>query len=138
VVGSTADEATAIRVVRNGNIQFHLALTTTTSQSSFRAGDVMALSASLTPGVSPPRADAYVVLQLPNGQLLSWTGHGFVPGIVPIVENIRPVNHRAVIALLAVPSGVPTGTYTWLSALTAPGTLNLVSDISARRFTIVP
>jgi hypothetical protein len=96
----------------------------------------MALSASLRPGVSPPRADAYIVLQLPGGQLLSWTGNRLVPGLVPIARNIRPANYRAIVALLAVPSGVPTGTYTWLSGLTAPGTLNLVSDISARRFTI--
>jgi Ice-binding-like len=136
VVGSTADETTPVRVVRNGNIQVRLGLTTTTNQSSFRAGDVMALSASLRPGVSPPRADAYIVLQLPGGQLLSWTGNRLVPGLVPIARNIRPANYRAIVALLAVPSGVPTGTYTWLSGLTAPGTLNLVSDISARRFTI--
>ncbi len=138
VVGSAADETTSDRVVNNGNIQFHLALTTTLNAPSFRAGDVMALSASLTPGTSPPRADAYLVLRLPGGQLMSWTGSGLVPGIVPTVRNIRPVNYRAVVALLAVPSGAPTGTYTWLSGLTSPGTLNLLSDISERRFTIRP
>jgi type VI secretion system secreted protein VgrG len=137
VVGSEADETTADRVVRNGNIQFHLSLTTNVGATNFRTGDVMDLTVSLTPGTAPPpRADAYLVLQLPNGQLLSWTGNGLAPGLVPLARNIKPVNYRAVMARLAIPADAPAGTYSWFSGLAEPGTLNLVSEIAERRFTI--
>jgi hypothetical protein len=97
----------------------------------------MDLTVSLTPGTAPPpSADAYLVLQLPNGQLLSWTGNGLAPGLVPLARNIRPVNYRAVIARLAIPADAPAGTYSWFSGLAEPGTLNLVSEIAERRFTI--
>jgi hypothetical protein len=136
VVASDADETTADRVVKNGNIQFHLALTTSLTAHSFRAGEVMAVGVSVIPGAAPPKVDAYLVLRLPSGQLLSWTSKGFVPGIVPMVRNITPFNIRAAVARLVIPSNAPAGTYTWLSAFASPGTLNLVSDISERRFTI--
>ncbi len=138
VVGSEADETTPDRLVKNGNIQVHLSLTTTLNADTFRAGDVMALGVSMTPGVAPPKVDAYLVLQLPNGELLSWTPAGLVPGLVPLARNVTPVNFRSVMARLVVPEGTPTGTYTWLSGQTAAGTLNLVSEISETRFTIAP
>jgi type VI secretion system secreted protein VgrG len=136
VVGSGLDEWTPDRVVKNGNIQVHLGLTTTVSSTSFRVGDVMSVSVSLTPGVGSPRVDAYLVLRLPNGALLSWTGSGFAPGIVPMAVNVAPVNFRSVIARLTIPVGTPAGSYAWLSALTATGTGTLVSEIAEQRFTI--
>lgn len=136
VVGSGLDETTADRVVKNGNIQFHPSLTTSLNAASFRAGDVMAVSVSLTPGTGVASVDAYLVLQLPDGQLLSWTANGFVPGIVPAVRNFTPLNYRAQIASLPIPAEAPRGTYTWYSALTAPGTLNLVSDLFVQHFTV--
>jgi hypothetical protein len=138
VVGSSSDETTADRVVRNGNIQVHLGLTTTLNAQTFSSGDVMAVSVSMTPGTASPNVDAYLVLRLPTGQLLSWTPNGLVPGISPLAQNVRPVNFRGVIARLAIPSGTPPGTYAWLSGHTAAGTLNLVSEISELQFTITP
>jgi hypothetical protein len=136
VVGSEADESTSDRVVRNGNIQVHLGLTTTLNSSTFRAGQVMAVSASMTPGTGSPRVDAYLVVRLPDGQLLSWTGSGLAAGLVPMARNVTPVNFRAVIAQFAIPAGTPAGTYTWLSGMTAAGTLNLVTEIAEQHFTI--
>jgi hypothetical protein len=138
VVGSAADEATPGRVVRNGNIQVHLGMTTTLNADSFRAGDVMSLDVSITPGVGSPRVDAYLVLRLPSGQLLSLTSGGLVPGLAPLAQNVAPVNFRAVIARLQIPAGTPAGSYAWLSGHTVAGTLNLVSEIAERRFTIRP
>jgi hypothetical protein len=138
VVGSASDEATAIRVVRNGNIQVHLGLTTALNADSFGAGDVMTVSVAVTPGIGPPNVDAYLVLRLPTGQLLSWTPAGLVPGLRPVARNLRPVNFRGVLARLAIPSGTPPGRYAWLSAHTAAGTMNLVSEIAERHFTIRP
>jgi len=136
VVGSEADETTADRVVRNGNIQFHSSLTTSVGAESFRTGDVMDLSVSLRPGKASPNADAYLVLQLPDGQFLSWTDNGFVPGVIPVARNIKPFNYRAVIARLAIPADAPVGNYSWFSGLAEPGTLNMMSEIAERRFKI--
>jgi hypothetical protein len=138
VVGSESDESTPDRVVSNGNIQVHLGLTSTLNAQSFRAGDVMSVSVSMTPGTGSPNVDAYLVLRLPNGQLLSLTPSGLVPGLSPLARNVTPVNFRGVIASLAIPAGTPAGTYAWLSGHTAAGTLNLVSEISELRFTIAP
>ena len=125
-------------MVRNGNIQFHLGLTTSLNARSFSTGDVMALSVSMIPGGAQQRVDAYLVLRLPDGQLLSWTASGPVLGIVPIARNVKPVNFKGVVASISIPPGAPAGTYTWLSALASAGTLNLVSDISERHFVITP
>ncbi len=80
----------------------HLGLTTTLNAPTFRAGDVMEVSLSMTPGTASPRVNAYLVLRLPNGQLLSWTPRGFVAGIAPLAQNVMPVNFRGVIARLAI------------------------------------
>ena len=136
VVGSGTDETTSDRLVRNGNIQWHPSLTTSVGAESFRTGEVMDLTVSLSPGKASPNADAYLVLQLPDGQFLSWTDNGFVPGVVPVARNIKPFNYRAVVARMAIPADAPVGDYSWFSGLAEPGTLNMVSEISQRRFRI--
>jgi len=132
-------EARAIRQIRNGNIQFHSAtLTTTTNAATVRPGEVMRLRVRLRKDKSNTRADAYVVLQLPTGQLLSWTGGGLVPGLQPIARNFVPVDLDLEVAALPIPAGTPPGVYRWLSALTQAGTLNLLTGIAERPVTITP
>ncbi|MGE0359518.1 MAG: ice-binding family protein [Vicinamibacterales bacterium] len=132
-------EARAPRQIRAGNIQFHSAtLTTTTSAASLKAGQVLRLRARLRKDRSNMPADAYVVLQLPSGQLLSWTGGGLVPGLVPLARNFVPVDLDVEIAALPIPAGTPPGLYKWLSALTQAGTLNLLTGIAERSMTITP
>jgi hypothetical protein len=82
--------------------------------------------------------DAYVVLQMPNGQLMSWTGAALVPGLVPLARNITPGRFAGTILQTAIPPGTTPGTYKWMSGLTSPGTHNLVSAISETVFTIRP
>jgi len=134
--GDNLIEARALRTVNNGNIQVHESLTTSLNASSFDVGDVLQLSVSLAPGSAPAPVDAYLVLRLPNGQFLSWTGSGFVAGIVPVVRNIMPVTFSGNVLQLVIPPGAPPGTYTWLSALTSAGTLNLMTPITETSFTI--
>jgi hypothetical protein len=138
VAGGAVTEERAPRVVNNGNIQTHLTLSTNLNGSRFRPGQRMDVSVSLLPGTSPAPADAYLVLQLPNGQFLSWTGGGLVPGLVPIARGVHPQRFHGKLAELQIPPGVPVGPYRWLSALAQPGTLNLVTPISEARFSIAP
>jgi hypothetical protein len=132
-------EARSLRQVRNGNIQFHSAtLTTTVNAPTVGIGQTMRLQARLRRDKTGTPADAYVVLRLPGGQLLSWTDGGLVPGLVPIARNFVPVDLDAEVAALQIPPGTPPGVYTWLSALTQTGTLDLLTGISERPVTITP
>lgn len=135
-------EARALRRIARGNIQFHEppepALTTAINDVEFTPGNVMTVTASLDPGPTPALADAYVVVQLPDGQFLSWTGAGLVPGLVPIARGFVPFAFEGVVARVVIPRGAPAGRYTWLSALTAAGTLNLLTPIATSVFTITP
>ena len=132
-------EARSLRVVRNGNIQFHSAtLTTTVNAPTVRIGERMRLNARLRRDKTRTPADAYVVLRLPSGQLLSWTGAGLVAGLVPLARNFVPVDLDAEILALQIPAGTPPGVYTWLSALTQAGTLDLLTGISERSVTVTP
>jgi len=132
-------EARSLRRIRNGNIQFHSAtLETEVNAPSLRVGQVMRLHARLRKDRSGTSSDAYVVLRLPSGQLLSWTGAGLVPGLVPLVRNFVPIDFDGDILQLAIPAGAPPGVYVWMSALTRTGTLDLLTGIAERPFSIAP
>jgi hypothetical protein len=135
-------EARSLRRIALGNIQFHEpvgpTMDTALNDVEFRPGEVMTVTVLLDPGAVSTPADAYLVLQLPNGQLMSWTGSGLVAGLVPIARGFRPFRFEGVVARLPIPRGAPAGRYTWLSALTAAGTLNLLTPISTSVFAITP
>jgi len=135
-------ESRSLRPIARGNIQFHrprgTVLSTDTNDVEFGTGNVMEVTASIDPGAASSPADAYVVLELPNGQLMSWTGSALVPGLVPIARGFVPFPFQGVVAQLPIPPGAPAGRYTWLSALTESGTLNLMTPISETVFTITP
>jgi hypothetical protein len=140
VSGGVPVESWPMQPIRRGNIRFHTGaepeLAVDVNDVDFQDGTTMIVSALLTPGAASAPADAYIVLQLPDGQLMSWTGSGLVPGLVPIVSNLTPMEYEGVVAQITIPAGAPVGTYSWLSALTSAGTLNLVSPITETVFTI--
>jgi hypothetical protein len=103
----------------------------------FAPGATMTLTGTLSAGNVPGAVDAYVVLRLPSGVLLSLQlGGRLVPGVVPIARGVGPVNFQGVLAQYTFTGAEPPGTYTWFSALTAPGTLNLVSPLQQVAFTV--
>ena len=117
VLNGEVVEEQAMRQVRNGNIQFHTStLETEVNAGTLRGGQTLRLSAHLRRDrtVATP-ADAYVVLRLPSGQMMSWTGTALVPGLVPLVRNFVPVDFDGTLLELQVPPGTPAGTYTWMS-----------------------
>lgn len=106
--------------------------------STFSAGQEMTVAAALTPlGTSAP-VDAYIVVRLPTGQFLSLQlGGGLVPGIVPIARGLVPFALEAALLVRYPFTGAePRGTYMWMSVLTAPGTLNFVSPLQQKTFTV--
>lgn len=132
-------EARSLRRIRNGNIQFHSAtLSTTVNAATLRVGQTMRVSAKLRRDRTAAPADAYLVLQVPGGQLYSWTQSGLVPGLAPLARNFVPFDFDGEVLQLPIPQGVPPGIYKWLSALTEAGTLNLLSGLSERAVRIVP
>jgi hypothetical protein len=140
VLNGEVVEARSMRQVRNGNIQFHTAtLTTDVNALTLRGGQMLRLNARLRRDrTAATAADAYVVLRTADGQMLSWTGSALVAGLVPLVRGFVPVDFDGTLLQVPVPAGTPPGVYTWMSALTDAGTLNLRSGVFEKRFTIVP
>ena len=87
----------------------------------------------------PVTADGYVVLVTPAGEYWSLTPQGLQPGIRPL---FRPTTVAAATTVdllrLPLPPGAALGRYQWLSALAAPGTMNLLTPIRVTTFDVVP
>jgi streptogramin lyase len=118
-------------------------LTLGLNQTRFTAGQILRLTATLTPGTDPPApVDAYVVVQLPGGELLSLQPGGrVVPGVAPIARDFNPFAFNE--QVLQVPfSGLEVpGPYQWFGALTEPGALNvidLIGRVTQTPFTLGP
>ena len=84
-------------------------------------------------GYSPLEAMSLV------GEYWSLTPQGLQPGIRPF---FRPTTVAAATTVdllrLPLPPGAALGRYQWLSALAAPGTMNLLTPIRVTTFDVVP
>lgn len=111
-------------------------LSVSLNQTTFTRSQTMVATVNAVAGQVTTPIDAYVVVQA-GGLLLSLQLDGrLVPGLVPIARGIVL---PTVSAPFAFPlAGAPPGNYQWLAAVTAPGTLALVSPIAATPFTVVP
>lgn len=111
-------------------------LSVSLNQTSFTRAQTLVATVNAVGGQVTTPIDAYVVVQA-GGLLLSLQLDGrLVPGLVPIARGIVL---PTVSAPFAFPlAGAPPGNYQWLAALTAPGTLTLVSPIASTPFTVVP
>jgi hypothetical protein len=116
-----------------------LQLSTGVAASPLRAGDTLSVSAMVLAGDTPVVADAYIVIQLPNGQRMSVTPSGLAAGITPIARSVRIAGPLTQVVLTTpVPPGAPPGSYQILSAFASPGTLSLLTAVANTTFTIVP
>lgn len=110
-----------------------------TSAASVAVGGAVTVSAVMNPGALASPVDAYVVVAQPNGQVLSLQLNGtLVPGLVPIGRGFVPFAYNGPIFQLAFPNGTPPGGYVFYSALTSPGTLNLLTPIATTTVTVAP
>lgn len=111
-------------------------LSVSLDRPSYRSGDTMVATVQVVGGIVPQAVDAYIVVQA-GGALLSLQANGqLVPGLIPIARNIvLPTISAPFVFPLA---GAPAGSYAWLTGLTSPGTLTLVSPITTTPFSITP
>jgi hypothetical protein len=115
-------------------------LTLGLNRASFGHGDTLVLTGNLSAfPPNPPLVDAYVVLRVPGGGLLSLTlAGGVVPGIVPIATGFTPFSFTGVLFQHQLTGGEPQGPYALLAGLTQTGTLNIIGTIDEKDFTIGP
>lgn len=141
IFGLAGDRAAdvVLPVLPAADVATVLDFATATNASVFRAGELFHVTGVFTPGVVPVTADGYVVLVTPAGEYWSLTPQGLQPGIRPLFRPTAVTAATTVDLLrLPLPAGAAPGRYQWLSALAAPGTLNLLTPIRVSTFDVVP
>jgi hypothetical protein len=109
------------------------------NQNTFRTGQEFVLRATLTPGTTPVTVDAYVLVRLPGGSMLSLTlGGGIVPGVVPIARGLPATNFSGELLRYRFAGTEPVGSYAVTGALAVAGTGNVIGAIAERPFTFGP
>ena len=138
LAGDRAADA-VLPILPTADVVTVLDFATATNGAAFRTGDLFHVTGAFTPGIVPVTADGYVVLVTPSGEYWSLTPQGLQPGIRPL---FRPTTIAAASTVdllrLPLPPGAALGRYQWLSALAAPGTLNLITPIRVTAFDVVP
>jgi hypothetical protein len=104
-------------------------------RSAYAQTDTVDLMITYGRGSAPTSADAYLLLQLPDGSLrfgpdLSATPKKHRNNFV-VEDGIDPLRVKG----LPI-AGLPAGTYTWYWGLTRPDTLELIGAVGTRSFTI--
>jgi uncharacterized repeat protein (TIGR01451 family) len=109
------------------------------NQAAFGPGQTLVLTVTLTPGIAPALVDAYVVLELPDGSLLSLQlGGGLVRGIAPLARGFQPFPGTGELLRYRFTGGEPAGAYRVRTALTLAGTGMIFGTIEDTRFTVGP
>jgi large repetitive protein len=109
------------------------------NQAAFGPGQTLVLTATLRPGIAPALVDAYVVLELPDGSLLSLQlGGGLVRGIAPLARGFQPFPGTGELLRYRFTGGEPAGAYRVRTALTLAGTGMIFGTIEDTRFTVGP
>jgi len=105
------------------------------NQTSFGAGELLALTIDVTPGSAPPAVDAWVMLEQPDGTLLYLqSGGGLTASPTPYFSSWTPLAFSAVVYDTTVTADWPAGAYAWHTRLHAPGTFGLVAGVSIAAF----
>jgi hypothetical protein len=108
------------------------------NSSQFTTGETLSMAATIAPRPStPPLVDAYVVIQLPTGQLVSLQLDGRTrPGVVPMARRFTPSSWQRTLLNYTVNGTEPAGIYTVYAVLTEPGTLNFASELDQFTFRV--
>ncbi len=93
------------------------------NQPSYKAGDTLVLSATISPGTQDNQMDGYVTVTIPDGATyylmsdrVNWEPHK-----APVVANFTAVNFYGPIYSTIVPAGLSVGEYTFSAFGVTPG-----------------
>ena len=110
-----------------------------TNTALLSPGSTLTASIMMTPGTITTPVDAYIVIQAPTGQYFSLQmGGAVVPGIVPIACGFVPFAYAGPVFQHTFQAGYPPGPYTFYSALTTAGTLQLLTPLATTTVTFSP
>lgn len=130
--GATDEQCATTSMGSPTTASLSVGLNATTLASS----DTMVAVVNTVGGQLASAVDAYVVLAA-GGTIFSLLADGsLVAGLAPIARGI--VLQTASVPFVFPLAGAPPGDYVWMTALTLPGSLALVSPVTATSFTIRP
>lgn len=120
-----------------------IALTLNAAAYNSTTNNVMTLTATTVPNAPPTVADLYIVLQMPNGQFLSWqVGGVFSAGLVPALSSWTPIAFNGQIFSYTFTGAEAAGTYTWYAAYVTPGLIptgaTIIGSLVIKAFTFGP
>lgn len=102
-------------------------------------GRGMIVTATLTPGALPIAVDAYIVVVLPDGAVISiGEDSGASLDLRPMMSGVLSTPSTAEILRYTFMGGEPTGSYRWYGAVTEAGTFTVIGDISGQTFEFAP
>ena len=102
-------------------------------------GRGMIVTATLTPGALPIAVDAYIIVVLPDGAVISiGEDRGAALDLRPMMSGVLSTPSTAEILRYTFMGGEPTGSYRWYGAVTEAGTFTVIGDISAQTFEFAP
>jgi hypothetical protein len=110
-------------------------VTITLNGTSFRQSDTMVATVHARAGIATP-VDVYVVVQAGSAMLSLQLDGRLVPGLVPLARGIVLPTIDAPFAFPL--AGAPPGDYTWLAAVTSPGSMTMAAPVASTPFTITP
>lgn len=132
VSGATDEQCATTSSVSATTASLSVSLNATTLASS----DTMVAVVNTVGGQVASTVDAYVVLAA-GGTVFSLLADGSLAlGLAPIARGI--VLQTASVPFVFPLAGAPPGDYVWMTALTSPGSLALVSPVTSTSFTIRP
>jgi hypothetical protein len=112
-------------------------LTLTLNQGSFRQGDTMTLTATVTPGRSATAVDAYMMIRLSDGSVLSLQpGGGLVSGLVPYARSFVPFAFVDQVFMFTLSGTEPLGDHAWLAGMTRAGTGSIIGALDRHPFEV--
>jgi List-Bact-rpt repeat protein len=134
-VAMSGDTPVTATFSRDGSVSLPT-LTLELNGGAFVAGQTMTVTATLTPGSSPMAVDAYIVLQLPGGDLWSLTPGGAAPGIAPVARDFVPAPMTGTILRYTFSGAEPPGLYQWFTAVTGAGTTDVIGSVDHDTFSV--
>jgi alpha-tubulin suppressor-like RCC1 family protein len=109
------------------------------NQAALHTGSAHTARATLLPGPTPPAANVFLALQLPDASLLYLRGDGTLTPTGEAIAAVAPVpTYTGQVFQHTFTGTEPAGTYRWLGALADPTTGAFLGPLAETPFTVNP